>query len=238
MSTPTSTVPWFTTLTGSVYALYQAAGEYRTAHRAALLAVDTVSFDRRVTHDERIVLRGTKALYGGPCLRRPHGKALSDLSRVYSDHKRAMYRRYERAALLYASGCVWAITSIQRGDTPGLVEFNTNSDRQPVPYSGLDIPGLVDYDQGPQLDAAYDDLMRRLHAADYAEEIAGRPDHEVTESDATVMFEGINLAEGIADAAWTYGRLAHPALLQMLRPAKHEHAAAREREHPADEQQA
>lgn len=214
---------WTESLFDSVYALYLTAREYQTAHRAAQVAEQMVGMDRRQLHEGRIALEGRVNAYGRTLTREPHTKVIYDLGSVYRQAEGRMHGRYEEAALLYASGAAWAIRSVQSGNTPALVAFQTDDDGDAVPNL-MEIPGLDTYEGGPALDAAYDAMVRCAGACEYAEDLAGR-DH-VTEHEANEMFRERDVADGLADAAFAYGLLAQRAVsFVLLEPRR-----ARERE--------
>ncbi|MFE7347495.1 hypothetical protein [Streptomyces fimicarius] len=213
---------WTESLFDSVYALYETAHEYQTAHRAAQVAEQMVGMDRRQIHEGRIALQGRVNAYGRTLTREPHEKAIYDLGTLYRQAESKLHRCYEEAALLYASGAAWAIASVQRGDTPAVVTFQTDDDGDAVP-SRLDIPGLDTYAEGPALDAAYSALVHRMNASDYAEDLAGR-DH-VTDHEAGEMFRAGDIATGLADAAFAYGLLAQRAVnFVLLEPRRAWHS--------------
>ncbi|MEV7712317.1 hypothetical protein [Streptomyces sp. NPDC088270] len=219
---------WTESLFDSVYALYETAREYQSAHRAAQLTVQTVDFDRRKTHEGRIALVGRTNAYGRNLTREPHEKALFDLSRLYGTVEAETQARYEETTLLYASGAAWAVRSVQRGDTPALVEFQADDFDDAVPHE-MAIPGLGTYAGRKVLDAAHDALVRCAEASEYGEDLAGRD--YVTEHEAGEMFHAIATADGLADAAFAYGLLAQRALnfvlLEPRRARESELAAAR-----------
>lgn len=220
---------WTESLFDSVYALYETAREFQTAHRAAQLAVQTVDFERRVTHEGRVALEGRTNTYGRIFTQAPHEKALFSLSRMYDEVESKTRRRYEEAALLYASGAAWAIREVQGGNTPALVTFQTDDDGDAVPNL-MEIPGLVTYSDGPALDAAYDAVRRCMDAAEYGEDLAGRD--YVSEHEAGEMFRAHAAADGLAGAAFAYGLLAQRAVNFVLREPRQAHhralAAARD----------
>ncbi|MEV3995779.1 hypothetical protein AB0K62_08815 [Streptomyces halstedii] len=214
---------WTESLFDSVYALYETAREYQTAHRAAQLAMDSVDFDRRKSHEGRIAIEGRTNAYGRTYTRCPHDHALSVLSRSYREAASEARCRYTEAALLYASGAAWAIRSVQKDEQPPVVSFEVDADGDAVPRA-MHIPGLVTYEGGPALDGAYDAVRRCMDADEYAEDLAGRA--YVSDHEAGEMFRAGNVADGLADAAFAYGLLAQRAVsFVLLEPRR-----ARERE--------
>ncbi|MFJ5105187.1 hypothetical protein [Streptomyces sp. NPDC088554] len=192
---------WPDSLFESVYALYEAARDYRQAHRAALLAEAGVDFTRRQIHPGKILLHGRS--FDGSLPREPH-----DLACIYGDHEGEMRRRYQHAALLYATGTAWAIATVQHGGSPARVEFGMGSDGRPVHHRlGTTILAALTearFAGAPALTAAHDTLIRLVGAS------------EVTERDTSDIFNTAHEARGIGDAAYAYGRLAQSALYFVL----------------------
>ncbi|MEU0761620.1 hypothetical protein ABZ351_18335 [Streptomyces microflavus] len=230
---PEKTQHWTDSLFDSVYALYETAREYQTAHRSAQLTSTQVDFDRRRSHEGRIALEGHSARAGAdrPLLREPHPDALFALIRLYQEAESEMHRRYEEAALLYASGAVWAVRAIQLGHTPPLVAFQTDQYDNPVQHrlSLTGLTGLTNYAGAPALGRAYEQLARRLASADHAVHLSEQgnlADHEAGE-----LYDAHDDAMGIADAAFAYGLLAQRslnwALLEPRRARETELALAR-----------
>ncbi|WP_299542078.1 hypothetical protein [uncultured Streptomyces sp.] len=214
---------WTESLFDSVYALYETATEYRTALGAAQLAVSSVDYDRRRTHEGRIGIEGRTTVHGRPFTTAPHDRALHLLSRTYRDTETKMRGHFEDSALLYASGTAWAIRTVLEGGTPPVVAFQVDEDRSPVPR-GMTIPPLDRYAGATALTAAYEEVVRRAGASEYAEDLAGRD--YVSEHEAGEMHAAIDVAEGLAGAAFAYGLLAQRALsFVLLEPRR-----ARERE--------
>lgn len=217
----TRSLPWFESLTESVYALGEAAREYQHAHRAAVLARQNVDLQRRQIHNGRIGLHGHTNAFGGIYTRGPHEQALFDLADIYGKAEHVAHRAYEDAALQYASGAVWAIRSVQGGKSPALVEFETDSDGMAI-HHRLDVTDLDRYVDSAKIAAHHQGLTVRLQASDYAGDLAGRD--YVSEQEAGEMFECSSVAEGIADAAYEYGLLVERAVHFVLLDAKHTHA--------------
>ncbi|MEV5678548.1 hypothetical protein [Streptomyces sp. NPDC052179] len=223
---------WTESLFDSVYALYETAREYQTAHRAAHVAVQTVDVDRRKLHEGRVALRGLRGradadYYRTRCTS-PHEKAVFGLYDLYSRSESELRHRYDEAAHLFASGAAWAIGAVQGDETPAVVEFNTDEDGTPTRHQ-LNITGLDRYAGTGEFTAAYDRWHARICAAEYAEDLAGRDyasDHE-----AGQMHDAIDAALGLADSAFAYGLLAQRALnfvlLEPRRTRQSELAAAR-----------
>jgi len=214
---------WTDSLFDSVYALYETAREYRTAHRAAEVAASTVDFDRRVTHEGQITLAARPDVHGRVSTRTPHGQALIVLHRLYSTLETETQGRYEEAALLYASGTAWAIRAVLRGETPPTAVFQTTDHGHLAPPA-LEIPGLETWVDGPALDAAYDAVLRCTEAAEHSEQMADWG--PVSEPEAGTIVRAETVAAGLADACFAYGLLAQRALaFALIEPRR-----ARERE--------
>ena len=113
----------------------------------------------RLAHDGRIALTGSEFRS------HPHRQAVYNLGEMHQTTEAQLRRRYEHAALLFASGTVWATTSVQRGDTPPLVEFETDTDGDAVPHS-LEMAGLTGYAGESELTAAYQAVQQRLVTGD------------------------------------------------------------------------
>lgn len=218
---------WTDSLFDSVYALYETAREYQTAHRAAQVTTQTVDVDRRQLHTGRVALRGMQgrgdADYYRTRHRTPHEHAVFDLSRRYSQAEQEIGREFKQAAMLFASGAAWAIAQVQAGNHPSAVEFNTDPDKVEVPHS-LIISGLDRYAGARELDVSYARVCACLHAALYGEDLAGRD--YVSDHEAGEMHDAAAVALGLADAAFAYGLLAQRAVnFVLLEPRR-----ARERE--------
>lgn len=216
--------PWFEHLTDSVRALGEAAREWQLADQAARLLEAGTDMERRILHEGKILVHGpaSRGWDAKPRKSGPHEHAVSDLGRVYMEHRFLTRRRYEHAAMLYASGAARAIAQVQAGEQPERVLFTLDADRTPV-VGGYKIGELGNYVNAKKIAAAYEQVLRMDQAAEYAEEIAGREDHEVSERDAGDMFEAGAYAQGLPDAAYAYGRLAEGALAYVLLGPKQEH---------------
>ncbi|MFG2589084.1 hypothetical protein [Streptomyces sp. NPDC048438] len=225
---PERTQHWTDSLFDSVYALYETAREYQTAHRAAQVALQTVDVDRRQLHEGRVRLWDPSRSPERSFRRAPHERAVFDLYELYSRTEQEVHRRYEEAALLYASGCGWAITLVQAGNHPAFVEFNRDVDEVPVPHA-MNISGLDRYAGARELAASYARVSACLAAAEYGEDLAGRD--YVSDHEAGQMHDAVGVALGLADAAFAYGLLAQRAvnyvLLEPRRAREREIAAAR-----------
>lgn len=232
--------PWFEHLTDSVRALGEAAREWQLADQTARLLEAGVELERRTLHEGKILVHGPAARGWDAQPRKtgPHEHAVFDLQKIYMEHRFLTRRRYEHAAMLFASGAARAIAQVQAGEQPERVTFALDADRTPV-VGGYAIGDLGNYVNAKKISTAYAQVLRMDQAAEYAEEIAGREDHEVTERDANDMFEAGAFAEGLPEAAYAYGRLAEGALAFVLLGPKQEHrrqlAAARDAQSTAEE---
>ncbi|MEW2570465.1 hypothetical protein [Streptomyces sp. NPDC047070] len=216
--------PWFEHLVDSVRALGEAAREWQLADQQARLLEAGVQFERRSLHEGRILVHGpaTRGYDSKPRTREWHAHAVMDLQKIYMEHRFLTRRRYEHAAMLFASGAARAIAQVRAGEQPVRVLFTLDADRMPV-VGGYKVGDLGNYSGQKALAAAYERVASMDYAAEVAEEIAGREDHEVSERDAGEMFEAGAFAEGLPDAAYEYGRLAEGALRFVLLGARQEH---------------
>ncbi|NUP19850.1 MAG: hypothetical protein HOZ81_27980 [Streptomyces sp.] len=216
--------PWFEHLVDSVRALGEAAREWQLADQTARLLEAGVELERRNLHEGKILVHAPAARGWDSKPRKsgPHEHAVFDLQKIYMEHRFLTRRRYEHAAMLFASGAARAIVQVQAGEKPDRVLFPLDADRTPV-VGGYKISDLGNYVNAKKIAAAYEQVLRMDQAAEYAEEIAGREDHEVSERDAGDMFEAAAFAEGLPDAAYAYGRLAEGALSFVLLGPKQEH---------------
>ncbi|MGI3230595.1 hypothetical protein ACRJ4B_49925 [Streptomyces sp. GTA36] len=209
--------PWFEHLVDSVRALGEAACEWQLADQTARLLEAGVQMDRRTLHEGKITVQGSqgRGWDSNPRQFGPHEHAVMDLQKVYMEHRFVTRRRYEHAAMLFASGAARAIAQVQAGEQPKRVLFTLDADRTPM-VGGYKIGDLGNYVNAQKIAVAYEQVLRMDQAAEYAEEIAGRDDHEVSERDAGDMFEAGEIAQGLPDAAYAYGRLAEGALQFVL----------------------
>jgi hypothetical protein len=143
------------------------------------------------------------------------------LADIYRDHQFAVHRLYERAALLYASGCAWAIRTVQQGGNPNGVAFGLGTDNQLLP-GRYDIQGLERYARGRQVAAAYEHLTRCMGAGDEAADL-GSQDY-LADHEAGQLHDALDVAEGIADAAYAYGLLAEGAVRYVLIEPRRQYA--------------
>jgi hypothetical protein len=212
-------LPWYDQLTDSVFALGEAAREYRHAYRAAVVTRNGVELDRRLPRDGEIAT--VNPFSAG---RRPHDTALFTLGDLYLQHQHQVARLYEEAAMLYASGAAWAVRELQEGRRPQRAVFAVDEGGGLVP-GGLRIEGLDGFTVAGPLAAAYEALTNKLAAEEYGADIASQRhinDHEEAEMEAAW-----HVAEGIADAAYAYGVQAERAVHCALLGPKAEYARER-----------
>ncbi|TXS55231.1 hypothetical protein [Streptomyces sp. t39] len=218
---PTPTQHWTDSLHDSVWSLYAAAHEYQTAARAAHVALQSVEIDRRQIHEGQVDAVRLIGDRGDSQTRRrePHQQAVFALHRQYGDIARGMDRRYQDAALLYATGAVWAVNAVLDGDTPPVVEFLRDENGDLV-HRAVTLPTLDRYSEATALAAAYERLATCMDAERYAEDLAGAD--YVTEPEAAEMFRAGAEADGMADAAFAYGLAAQKAVSFVLNGPRRE----------------
>jgi hypothetical protein len=220
--------PWFEHLTDSIRALGEAAREWQIADRAASLNEAHMDTQRSVLHEGRTTHQpGPDTV---PLHRRtrskhhPHVSAFYQLQRLYREHRSRTRREYRDASLLFASGAAWAISQVQAGEEPRQAVFTLDHCHRPAPIPhDYAVTGLDRYAAAAKVAAVYEQLRSMHLAEDICEEIAGRPDHEVSERDASDMWEAGDYASGLPDAAYAYGRLLESALEYTLLGPKNTH---------------
>ncbi|MEU6491125.1 hypothetical protein ABZ890_12110 [Streptomyces sp. NPDC046984] len=219
--------PWFEHLTDSVRGLGEAAREWQLADRAAALAEAHVELERSTLHEGKVRHQpgpDTPPFYRSTRTRTPHADAFFTLHRIYMEHRFRTRREYGHAALLFASGGAWAIRQVQAGEQPDRVAFELDGYEQPAPMPHrYKVEGVDNYVHARKIAEAYDRLLSMEMAAEHAEEIAGRDDRDVTERDASDMFDAADAARGLEDAAYAYGLLAEQALMYVLLGPKDAH---------------
>ncbi|MEU9134640.1 hypothetical protein AB0D33_01495 [Streptomyces sp. NPDC048404] len=224
MTKPTR--PWYEDLTDSVTALREAAYEHKVAQRSAKSLRDSVQFERRRIEEGRIHAlpmpnaRGGSGWASQPHSRDPHSNAIFELHGAYSRLLGAVSGAFEHASMLFASGAAWAITQVQKGNTPDRVAFERDPQDtdQLVPRS-FEIVGLDRYSGAPALAAAYERLADCLYSREVGSDLAGRDylaDHEASD-----MHDAFAHADGTGAAAYAYGLLAESALRFALLPIRH-----------------
>ncbi|MFD5734363.1 hypothetical protein ACFWIY_16205 [Streptomyces sioyaensis] len=214
------TLPWFESLTDSVFALGASAREAQRAHQAA--QVSTAHYDL----DRLQFINGEISIPGRPSPVRPHDRALMAIGDSHDQHERRMAVLYGNAALGYAYGTAWAILRVLDGQEPPRVELKWLSDGcfviphelAPVPP---EIKGLSRWVNNPKFEHARQRLMRCDQAGDYADHLSERAylaDHEASD-----MHDALDDAAGLPDAAYAYGVLAESALRFALLGARATH---------------
>ncbi|MDX2681074.1 hypothetical protein [Streptomyces soliscabiei] len=237
--------PWFEHLVDSVYALGEAAREWKLACQTAEVAYEQSEPMRRFLHDGKVTGQpGPRAVgwNAKPFTRSPHSKAVYALHTHYMKAKYHARAEYEHAALLYASGAAWAICRVRAGEQPARVVFGVddegdNGQRGLVPGDfGAGIRALEadGYSNARTLQAAYERLLECLAAGRHAEEI-GEQEY-VSERDDAEAAECWAVAEGTADAAYAYGHLLREALGFVLLGPREAHRRQLAEARAAEEQ--
>ncbi|MFJ6905575.1 hypothetical protein [Streptomyces griseoluteus] len=220
----TTAQPWFDDLADSVRALGSAAGEYQLAFASTITLQAGVDLDRRRLHAGKVAGAQPAAATGPrrvPVTREPHADAVFQLRDLYTDHAFRVRALYEHAAMLFASGCAWAIRTVQQGGNPNGVLFELGADRRLQPGL-LEVQDLKGYARAGSVTAAYEQLLTCMMAASDAEAL-GQQGY-LPERDADAMYRALSVAEGTADAAYQYGLAAEGALHWALIGARREHA--------------
>ncbi|WP_381797238.1 hypothetical protein [Streptomyces niveus] len=213
MTSTKRTLPWFETLTDSVYALGESAREYRRAAQAARLAYESVNPQRVQIHEGRVAV-GTGS--GGT---EPHASSVFDVQKAYGDLMHRLENHYAAAAMAYAQGATWAIRQAFAGATPVMVTVPDGSFLPDVPELGTGR-----YAGAANLAAARDAASRCLAAGEWAEDASGQDyvsDHEAGQIDDAWV-----LAMGAPEALYAYGLLAERAVHFALLGPKREHERA------------
>ncbi|MDW6061341.1 hypothetical protein SAZ11_29155 [Streptomyces sp. FXJ1.4098] len=220
----TRPMPWFETLTDSVYALGAAAREAQRAARTAELAREAYDLDRLRPVDGEVRLDG-RALGGVPF--RPHDAVLFTIGKALMEQANKLRTLYTQAAKGYAYGTAWAILRVLEGQQPDAVQLGRNNDGGYVVPAGacpapVLMPGLErwsGYKQFVQVHARWAICEEAdVHAA-YLDAQPQLSDHEAGE-----LHEAIDTATGAPDAAYAYGQLAESALHFALLEPRSQHA--------------
>jgi hypothetical protein len=213
--------PWRRSLEDSVWALRDAAREYRAALYLAESGAWSVELDRTRRVDGAVTLANRQTVHGNTLPIRPHDKALYAIGDAYRTLRDTLTRGYEVAAMAYAYGAAWATRQVLDGHAPTAVEFAGRDDGQlthPHPLSiaigTTDGRDVARWSGAAKLAAARERLTDCQAAGEYGEELASREylaDHE-----AGWMHEAWGIADGLPDAANAYGTQAEHALAFAL----------------------
>jgi hypothetical protein len=200
------TQPWTASLEDSVYALGAAARECQAAYRAAAIAKVHVDLDRLRLLDGKVLRRNTG--YIGE--QEPHAEALSRIGNVQLRTELALKRMYEETARAYAHGANWSVQQVLSGQQPAHVELDTDSEGACVFAEFMPTLELDRYTQAAALEAARRTYERCLVAGFEAEGIADQD--YISDHDAGLMHESLDIAAGLPDAAYAYGVQAESAV--------------------------
>ncbi|MEU8870276.1 hypothetical protein AB0D24_03775 [Streptomyces javensis] len=208
----TSPMPWFESLTDSVYALGAAAREAQRAARTAELARDAYDLDRLRPVDGRIRIdgRGSQAV---PF--RPHFRALLTIGDILTDQANQLRRLYTQAADGYAYGTAWAILRVLDGQQPDAVHLGRSPEGfYIIPGELCPIPSLM---PGLERWSGYEEFVQTHaqwaiceEAGLYAEHLDEQP--KLSDHEAGELHKALDTATGTPDAAYAYGQLAESAL--------------------------
>ncbi|MCX5225841.1 hypothetical protein [Streptomyces sp. NBC_00233] len=214
-------LPWFETLTDSVFALGAAARETRTAHQAAQAASAQYDLTRLRLLDGEVTVTGRFAAS------RPHDKAVVRIVDALSNCEERMAALYNQAALSYAYSTAWAILRVLGGQEPPRAEVSWAEDGSlNIPTELAPIPASVAGLERWSNNAKFERARKRWEACEYAAEYAAALTDEEYLSDhgASEMHKAYGEARGITDAAYAYGVLAEPALRYALLGVRARHA--------------
>ncbi|WP_435057533.1 hypothetical protein [Streptomyces sp. bgisy060] len=208
-----TTLPWFETLTDSVFALGAAARETHTAHQAAQAAATQYDLDRVRLLDGEITVPGS---FTPP---RPHDRAVMGIGQALQECRNRMESLSTDAALSYAYGTAWAILLVLDGQEPPRVELGLTAEGHlTIPAELAPIPpaikGLDRWCDNARFDKARQRWWECDSAGEYADALSDQEylaDHEATE-----MHQAYAEARGLTDAAYAYGVLAESALHYAL----------------------
>ncbi|MFF6774762.1 hypothetical protein ACFY8W_14525 [Streptomyces sp. NPDC012637] len=205
----TKTLPWFETLTDSVFALGAAARETLTARQAAQAAAAQYDLDRVRLLDGEITVPGRFS----PS--RPHDRAVMGIGKALQECRDRMERLYTDAALGYAYGTAWAILRVLDGQEPPRVELGLTAEGGLIiPAQLAPIPPVIEGLGRWRDNAKFEKARQRWWGCDSAGEYASALDDQdyLTDHDAYEMHQAFAEASGMADAAYAYGVLAESAL--------------------------
>ncbi|MET9099995.1 hypothetical protein [Streptomyces antibioticus] len=199
------TRPWTHTLTDSVYALGAAAREHQAAYRAAVLAQAHVDLDRLRLLNGKVTITSA-----GRGEQEPHLAALNRIGDVLSEARDQLERLYTNAAEAYAHGAQWAAREVLLGKEPAHVELYVGENGLYRVPEYVPVLPVEKFSNGKALEAARRRYERCLVAGYEAEGIGSQ--EYVSDHDAGVMHEALDIAAGLADAAYAYGVLAEGAV--------------------------
>ncbi|MFD7918876.1 hypothetical protein ACFV3R_06600 [Streptomyces sp. NPDC059740] len=215
----TRTLPWFETLTDSVYALGAAAREAQRAYRSALIACDQYALERLRPIDGAVTLTGEPS---STLPYRPHDHALFAIGDVLAGQRDRLRTLYSRTAHSYAYGTTWALLRVLDGDQPPHVAIQRTADGYDViPHELCPIPPamprLERWVGHGRLESARQRMLRCDEAGDFADDLSDQP--ELSDHDAGLFHDALDVAGGLPDAAYAYGEQAENALhFALLEP--------------------
>ncbi|MFD7977525.1 hypothetical protein [Streptomyces sp. NPDC059071] len=219
---PHKSLPWFESLTDSVFALGTAARETRTAYQAAQVATAQYDLDRVRLLDAEVAVTDRRSLS------RPHDQAVMSIGDALRECENRMASLYNRAAASYAYGTAWAILRVLDGKEPPRVELGLTAEGHlTIPGELAPIPPAIDGLDRWRDNAKFEKARHRWWECDSAVEYAsGLADEEyLDDQQAYEMHEAFAEARGMADAAYAYGVLAESALHYALLGARARHTS-------------
>ncbi|MFE5944247.1 hypothetical protein [Streptomyces sp. NPDC056480] len=216
------TLPWFDSLTDSIFALGAAARETRTAYQAAQAASAHYNLDRIRLLDGEVTLTGRYSAS------RPHDQAVVRIADALRNCEHRMENLYNQAALSYAYGTAWAILRVLDGQEPPRVELGLSAEGHlTVPGELAPVPPAIEGLDRWCDNAKFEKARQRWWECDSAGEYASALDDEdyLADHEANEMHQAHAEARGIPDAAYAYATLAESALRYSLlgTRARHTH---------------
>ncbi|MEU9236829.1 hypothetical protein [Streptomyces subrutilus] len=226
----TTTMPWFETLTDSVYALGAAAREAQHAHQGAALNAAQYDLDR-----VRFVDGGIKLPHWVTDMPfQPHAYTIALINGHQRSHAHVLYLLHHQSAQAYAYGTTWALRQVLSGNQPPLVELTR------TPQGFYTIPGeaypdtkafegLKGWSGRPAFDQALAEMERREAAAEFAagpdtdDDPFADEDDYIADHEASAMHDASTVAEGLPDAMYAYGQQAERALRFALLEPRNQH---------------
>ncbi|MEU8877584.1 hypothetical protein AB0D24_41945 [Streptomyces javensis] len=220
----TNPMPWFESLTDSVYALGAAAREAQRAARAAELARDAYDLDRLRPVDGEVRLDGRDP--GGVPFR-PHDAALFTIGDALREQAFKLRTIYTQTATGYAYGTAWAILRVLEGQQPDAVQLGRSREGiYAIPGELCPVPSLMPglerwsgYKKFVQAHARWALCEEAGMYAEYLDEQPQLADHEAGE-----LHEALDAASGVPDAAYAYGQHVESALHFALLEPRTQHA--------------